>query len=43
LGENLQGNHGGKRDEISRRGYGTQGFGWDVSSTDLNKEKKVTG
>jgi FkbM family methyltransferase len=30
-------------DEISRRGYGTQGFGWDVSSIDLNKERKVTG
>jgi FkbM family methyltransferase len=30
-------------DEISKHGYGTQGFGWDVSSIDLNKERNVTG
>lgn len=30
-------------DEISKHGYGTQGFGWDISSIDLNKERNVTG
>jgi FkbM family methyltransferase len=30
-------------DEISKFGYETQGSGWDVSSIDLNKKRKVTG